>query len=115
MSAVEPVVAETSEVPRPPPIVYFWGSVRATVNRVAAEYARRLHAEPVVLVVESTHHRGAAFLIDAGIRPNRLFALRAVEEVQLLPPAPGSEERGALDRRPEEDLQTEAHRVMQLP
>ena len=100
----------------PPPVVYFWGPVRAHVNRAAAEYALRLDQEPVWLEVRSSERTRDEGADDNPVPPNRRFVLKAGRDVQLvsrprvIPPAAG--DAVAL---PPSDLEEQAGELLVFP
>ncbi|HYK94139.1 MAG TPA: hypothetical protein VEY07_08900 [Thermoplasmata archaeon] len=114
MSAVLPAASEPLEELSPPPIVYFWGGVRSHVNRIAQEYASRLHSEPVLLVVASPHDRAPRPATDSPISPSRTFVLHASDTVQLADSTRRLPAQGESTITGEE-IESEAHELLVYP
>lgn len=99
----------------PPPIVYFWGPVRAHVNRVAIEYAKRLHAEPIWLDVHGSTDAALAAREAPALPASRTFVLRAGRDVQLTSTHPSAAPSTPGGGRGETALETEVETVLTFP
>lgn len=83
MAPTQPTAVLTPENFASPPIVHFWGPVRAHVNRVAAEFAQRIGRDPFWLNVQDPRaaSRSAEVLPIAG---PRVFELPAGADGRLV-------------------------------
>lgn len=70
-----------------PPVVYFWGPVRAHVNRVALEYSLRF-GDPVLLDVRGREPELESSEEGSPLPFERTFALEVPEDLQVDPAAP---------------------------
>ena len=78
---------EPNETHGMPQLVYFWGPVRAHVNRVALEYAQRLNPAPVWLEVPDGIGTAELTAGSAGSERIRSFVLGPGEDVDRVPTA----------------------------
>lgn len=110
-------VERSQESQRPkegPSLVYFWGPVRPHVNRVALEYARRLHQAPIWLNVPEAPIDPTAPQVRASELGATLYTLGAGEDIAAATdpegtgPAPAV---GTVDRT----LATEVGRYLRYP
>lgn len=107
--------AETPAEPlNAPAFVYFWGPVRSHVNRVALEYARRLHRSPVWLSVPDGPAEATPIGGPSAGEPIRVFALNPEDDIAATTepiPAPVPEQ----ERSPTVDLATDVGHYLQFP
>lgn len=97
-----------------PELVYFWGPVRAHVNRVALEYAQRLNRTPVWVDVPDGGTSPAAGALGEGTPPKiRVYALAPGDDVLPGPSGPPLERPSGPE--PPTDLATEVGEHVQFP
>jgi hypothetical protein len=96
-----------------PAFVYFWGPVRSHVNRIALEYARRLHRSPVWLSVPDAEDRKALGGRRADAWGISVYELAPGEDIGRAPLPPGS--GGTPELPAEDDLVHEVGMYLQFP
>lgn len=97
-----------------PSMVYFWGPVRDHVNRVALEYARRLHPRPVWLSIPDGAGEREALPSTKGGASFRLYSLGPEDDIA---PAPSDESEHAplAAVRPAKALAAEVGHYLKFP
>ena len=114
------MASATSELAPPfpealgPSIAYFWGPVRAHVNRVAAEYAYRLHSAPVWLGVDGPTAEPVPGL-EALVPPSNIYHLRAGTDIALARGVVRRTPAGSGAADPPSEIEAEMRTVLQVP